>query len=82
MSVLSQGTNRKLFLLIGGLCADRLLSERTPTPGRSFSAISHNTTRVNHEVSASDRLWSDALQRRLKRNYLLGPRRLNGLATT
>jgi hypothetical protein len=68
------------FFLIGGLSADRLLSEGTPMPNRFFSAISHNTTRINHQVSASDRLRSDALQ--LQRNCILGHRRLNGLATT
>ena len=82
MSLLSQGTDQKLFLVIGRLSADRLLSERAPGASRFFSATSHNPARVNHEVSAPDRLRSDGLQRRLQHNYILGPRRLNGLVTT
>ena len=82
MSLFSQTTNQKPFLPIGALSADRLLSERTPTPCRFFSAISRNTTSVNPEVSASDRHRSNALQRRLQRDCIVSCRRPSGLVAT
>ena len=81
MSLLSQGTNQKLSLPTGGLSAHRLLSERTPTPCRCFSAISPDTISANHEVSAADRRRSYAMQRRLQRDCIVSPRGLSGLAT-
>ena len=76
MPLLSQNRNQNPFSPLVAFP----VSERPPMPSRFFSAISHNTTRINHEASASDRLRSDALQ--LQRNCILGHRRLNGLATT
>ena len=82
MFLLSQRTNQKPLHPIGALSVDRLLSERTLTPSRFLSAISRNTTSVNHEVSASDRRPSYASQRRLQLNCIVMRRRPSGLAAT